>query len=387
MKRSLEMPHFEVPRRRWTRLVLPFFLLVAAVAAWRTEPHTWRQLRMAALGGSPTTDAAGEGLTPPKERLPTDAVFAGKGEIDVEGGLLTLFPLTYGEIEAVTVKENDRVAAGAELLRIRNKAAALQVEEARQGVRLAEIEVEKAKRAPEDLKKQLQLADIAVQSEERLVAIAQRNLDQLRNLGTQVSQEAVRTATDAFSVAQQRWEARRLERDRLALRRPLDDVRTAETNLERMKAKLAQAVEEADRSTLKARTPGRILKVNASVGETFGPATRQPAFLLCPDRPWIVRCEIEQEFAGRVHVGMTVEIRDDATGERIGDGTVDRVSGVFAPRRQPVEDARLHNDLRTMECIVLLKSNPDGLRIGQHVRALFRPPGAGPSVARPTAAP
>src|SRR4051812_45794227 len=37
MKRALSVPEFEPPRtRRWSRLVIPFLLLVGGVAVWRT---------------------------------------------------------------------------------------------------------------------------------------------------------------------------------------------------------------------------------------------------------------------------------------------------------------------------------------------------------------
>jgi multidrug resistance efflux pump len=354
-------------------LVIPFLLLAAGVAAWRTDTQTWHQLRVAAFGAtSIARDVTRGDMTSAVGNTDADAAFAGKGEIDVDGGLIRLFPLTYGEIEEVAFREGQTVRIGDVLLRIRNRAAALQVEEAKAGVTLAEIELGKAKRLPDDLRKQVELAELAVQGEERLLAVAQRNLEHLRSLGPQVSEDAVRNSRDATTVAQQRLDAKRLERDRLKARRPEEDVRAAETLLQRARTKLAEVIEDADRFVLRARVGGRIMRVNVSVGETFAAASRDPAFLLCPDKPWVVTCEIEQEFANRVQLGMEVEVRDDMTAERIAVGRVERISGVFAPRRQPVDDIRLHNDLRTMECTVLLTTSHERLRIGQQVRALFR---------------
>lgn len=372
IKSALSVVHDTAPRRRWASLVVPFLLVVVSIAAWRTDPQTWRQLRLATFGETPSdSQTATSGLSKNSDAS-ADSAFAGKGEIDVDGGLLKLFPLAYGEIEEVAVRENSRINVGDILLRIRNKAGSLLIDEAKQGVALAEIDVEKAARAPQDLQKQIQLAEIAVQSEEKMVGVAKRSLDHLKTISQQVSEESVRTANDAVSVAQQRLDARRLDLDRLKLKRPQEDVRTAQAALDRAKTKLAEAVEDSERYVLRARTSGIVMRVGVSAGETFSPAVRDPAFLLCPDKPWIVRCEIEQEFAGRVHVGMDVEVRDDAAGEKIANGVVDRVSGIFAPRRQPVDDSRLHNDFRTMECTVVLKSNHDKLRIGQHVRTIFR---------------
>ena len=372
-KRRPSTAGYDAPRARWARLILPFLVLAVGVAFWRTDAQTWKQIRSAVFAAVQTHDEATTAPAVDGGDAVAAETFAGKGEIDVDGGLVKIFPLAFGEIEDIPVRENERVQSGAVLMRIRNRTASLLVKEAEQGIRLAAIELEKARRAPEDLHKQLQLADVAVQAEEKLVGIAQRNLDHLRTLAQQVSQEAINSSNDALIVAQQRLDAKRLERDRLKLRRPQEDVQVAQAAHERAETKLAEALEEADRYVVRARTSGRILRLNASVGETISAAMREPAFLLCPDKPWIVKCEVEQEFAARVVSGMPVEIRDDATGEKVGEGVVDRLSGVFAPRRQPVEDIRLHNDFRTMECTISLKTSPQGLRIGQHVRALFRP--------------
>ena len=372
MKGAVSLPYHDVPRRRWTRLIFPFLLLAVGITAWRSDPQAWKQLRLATFGGTASDEVQVDKI-PSSTSKPTSDAFAGKGEIDVDGGLLQLFPLAYGEIEDVLVRVDQKVRVGDPLLRVRNRAGALVIEEGKQGVTFAEIELDKAKRAPEDLQKQIQLVDLAIQAEERLVGVAQRNFDHLKTISQQVSEESVRTASDAVAVSKQRLDAKRLDRERLNLRRPQDDVRQAAAALEKARIKLAEAIEEADRFTLRARQPGKIVRVSASVGETFTPSAREPAVLLCPDKPWIVRCEIEQEFAGRVQPGMNVEVLDDATGERIGEGVVDRLSAVFAPRRQPVDDSRLHNDFRTMEVVVVLKTDHERLRIGQHVRAIFRP--------------
>ena len=41
------------------------------------------------------------------------------------------------------------------------------------------------------------------------------------------------------------------------------------------------------------------ISLHVDPGEVFGPQSRQPALLFCPDKPRIVRAEVEQEFAAR----------------------------------------------------------------------------------------
>jgi multidrug resistance efflux pump len=166
-------------------------------------------------------------------------------------------------------------------------------------------------------------------------------------------------------------EADQLKRKNLDAEHPEEAARLAEIALENAQTRLTQAVRQLDQFTLRARLPGRVLKVFVGLGESFGPAAREPAILFCPDKPLVVRCEIEQEFAGQVRVGSRAAVLDDVSGERIGEAVVERCSSVFTHRRQPVDDARLHNDFRTMECVLKLLSGAERVRIGQHVRVVI----------------
>jgi hypothetical protein len=97
--------------------------------------------------------------------------------------------------------------------------------------------------------------------------------------------------------------------------------------------------------------------------------------LFCPSLPFIVRAEVEQEFAGRVAVGQKALIQDDATGGGSWTGQVKSISGWYSHRRSMLLEPLQFNDVRTLECIITLDAGQAPLRIGQRVRVTLE--GAG----------
>lgn len=121
---------------------------------------------------------------------------------------------------------------------------------------------------------------------------------------------------------------------------------------------------------VKAPADGAVLRVLTSVGELFGPQSRQPAMLFCADGPRIIRAEVEQEFANRIAVGQTARIEDHAGAPGAWTGRVTRISDYYAQNRSFLPEAMLMNEKRTLEFIVELEPDPKQppLRIGQRVR-------------------
>src|SRR5205814_611796 len=102
--------------------------------------------------------------------------------------------------------------------------------------------------------------------------------------------------------------ADRAKFDALALRDPAQDVARAEADTTAKRALLKRARHALREHTLRAPSAGTVLRVLTSSGEALGMQPRQPALLFAPDRPRIVRAEVEQEFVSRVAVGQRAEI-------------------------------------------------------------------------------
>src|SRR5205814_854177 len=98
---------------------------------------------------------------------------------------------------------------------------------------------------------------------------------------------------------------------------------------------------------------------------------KQPAVLFAADEPWIIRAEVDQEFAGAAAVGRAVRIQDDVNASISFQGRVASTSDWYLQRRLVLQEPTRYNDTRTIECIISIDGNHPPLRIGQRVRVFF----------------
>jgi multidrug resistance efflux pump len=160
------------------------------------------------------------------------------------------------------------------------------------------------------------------------------------------------------------------EREKLRELRLLDPepgVRRAEAELSVARARLAQAERAVEECLLRAPRAGKVLRLQAAVGDLAG-LPGSPPILFCPDGPRIVRAEVAQEFAAAVRAGADCTIADDCRGSGpTWRGKVARVSDWYTRRRSVVLEPTQHNDVRTLECVIEFEPG-EPLRIGQQVR-------------------
>src|SRR5262245_61788161 len=71
------------------------------------------------------------------------------GSVDVEGGVLSLYPAVSGRIAEIPVHEGDVVKSGAVLLNIEDRIPRLQVQEAEAALKAAEAQLKTAQRGPQ----------------------------------------------------------------------------------------------------------------------------------------------------------------------------------------------------------------------------------------------
>lgn len=292
------------------------------------------------------------------------------GMADIKDGVLSLHPTVPGLVTEVPVAENEVVQAGAVLLRLDAEAARAQVEEAEAGLEAAEAQLAEARKAP-------QQHQLLVDQQKAAVAAARHELAAARLMASrkeELAKEDLANRKEAAAAAEQvrkleaAVEAEQAKLDALRLRDPAQDVRRAQADASAKRGLLHRARHALREHTLRAPSDGMVLRVLTSPGEALGPQPRQPALLFAPDKPRIVRAEVEQEFVGRVAAGQRAEIADDAvaTGST-WKGRVVRVAEWFAQRRTILPDTPTFQDVRTLECIVHLDPGQPPLRIGQRV--------------------
>jgi len=293
------------------------------------------------------------------------------GIVDFDGGVCPLTPTVPGRVVEAPVHENEVVRQGTVLLRLDDAAARAQVGECASAVEVATAQLNLARAAPRQHELRLveQKAAVAAADHElaaaRLLASGQEDLVRLKVMNQReadASQEQIKRLEAATDAA-------RAKLDALALHDPAQDVRRAEAELHARQYVLERARHALAEHSLRAPVDGVIVRVQTSPGATIAPQSPQPAFLLGPDQPHVVRAEVDQEVAGRVAVGQAADIvDDDASAGPTWTGQVIRVAEWFAPRRTILPDAPAFQDVRTLECIVSVDDGQPPLRLGQRVR-------------------
>jgi multidrug resistance efflux pump len=146
---------------------------------------------------------------------------------------------------------------------------------------------------------------------------------------------------------------------------PVQEARTALTAAEARARSADYAVEECE---VRAPSAGMILRVQTSPGEISGGAGSAAPILFCPDRPFVVRAEVEQEFVRRLAVGQKARVEDESAGGAVWTGKLARIAGWYSTRRGTNEKPSAFKDVPTVECLIQLDDRRPALRIGQRVQ-------------------
>jgi multidrug resistance efflux pump len=276
-----------------------------------------------------------------------------------------------GRVVEVMLEENKEVEAGTPLFRLDDTLAREAVARAKIDLGAAEARLKQAKRLPKQhaAKVKAQRALIKVRRREAEAARAQyEKADYYFKNKLGGRPEDVKAALKLAEKVEAAVEA---EEDNLVALEALDpkaSAEQAEFDVQDKREQLKKAEYGLKECTVRAPVKGRVLRSQLSVGEVLGPSPRQPVLLFCPSLPFIVRAEVEQEFAGRVAVGQKALIQDDSTGGGSWTGTVKGLSGWYSHRRSMLLEPLQLNDVRTLECIITLDPGQPPLRIGQRVR-------------------
>lgn len=254
-----------------------------------------------------------------------------RGVVDVEGGMIRITAERDGVIKQVNAEDGDTVSAGQVL-------ALMDERQTQIAVGIAQAELEQAKAQSKVL--QVKLPD-AQQRAQRLFAAAKEGAvtgqaaDDAKGEVTLLSAE-IAAANAGAAVAAQRLE---------------------------------NAHYETERRTLRAPAGGRIVRRNVHVGDSVLAQSATELFQLLPDRPLIVRAELNDAFVDKVSPDMQAEIVRDGDDSKTYSARVLRIGAVFGPSKHN-DDPETRPDEHDVECVLLLQGKD--LRIGQRVLVRFR---------------
>ena len=258
-----------------------------------------------------------------------EAAAVARGVVAVDGGLLSIAAPREGLVAQVDVDEGSHVERSAVLARLDTDRAKLEAAQA-----VAETA-------------QAEAAWRGAQSKAAAAKAEAARLDRLAAADATPRREAVQAQQAASAAAAQSDEAGRAV-----------DV-----------ARARQRLAELEQSARVVRSPvaGVVLRRVATVGSTVSPTAAAPMFIIAPDRPRVIRAELDEAFVGRVRPGATAWVTD-ASGEGARyKAKVLRISPAFDTASlddQPGARA----DSRVLR-MVLAFEQPNDLRLGQRVLA------------------
>ncbi|GAA0723357.1 HlyD family secretion protein [Dokdonella soli] len=254
-----------------------------------------------------------------------------RGQVDVEGGLIRIVAPRDGRIDAVKVEDGDSVKQGDVLALLDQRQARITVgvAEAGLGQAVAQVDVLKTKVTP---------AEVQV-----------KRLGEAADAGAATGQSA-----DDASAALASLKA---------------ETVAAEAAVKVARQHVDQARAELEARAIRAPSAGRIVQRSVHVGDAVSTQSATELFQLLPDRPRIVRAELNEAYVDLVKPGMQAEVVRDSDQGKAWPARVLRVGEVFGPSRltdDPVERAGAHD----VECVLLLEGVD--FRIGQRVLVRFK---------------
>lgn len=315
-------------------------------------------------------DSSGSSATAPPPTPDRRAVAV--AYVDVEGGVRPLYPAQAGRVIEANVAEGVEIESGTVLLKVDDSLAQARLKEAQVDLHAAREKLVQARKLIAQHKTRVLMQKAALDAAKRKLEAAEAQARKAQRL---FQDKVGGTSEDVESANKLVAEAQagvRVEESKLELAESMDPnsaVRLAQFDVEAKLEQVQKAELGVRECALTAPCKGMILRRLVNVGEMLGPARNRPAIEFCPSGDRIVRAEVEQEFAAKLHIGQKATISDDITGSGEWHGEVLRISDWFTQRRAVLLEPMQYNDIRTLEVIIRLKHDPKNiLRINQRVR-------------------
>jgi multidrug resistance efflux pump len=311
------------------------------------------------------------------QHVPEIDRIAASGFIDVEGGVVNMYPRQPGLVARVFAVESQRFKKDDVLLQIDDSLARLQLEEAQLALKNAERLEQEAqideKVFPHKLKQQESAAKAYEHSYNKVKAEnekAEKLLSEessVTNVTRTMMKEGLAYVGALLAVEKEKLEELKLREPQVRLK-----VQEAKDHVELKQLTVKKAEEALELYKVRAPADGTVLRVWTQAGATLGTTSREPAIQFRPAGDYIVRAEVLQEWGHLVKEKQAVVIEDDVYQKRTWEGEVQSVSQWFAPTRSPVAEPFKMNDVRTLECLIRIKGGEQGLRIGQRMRVKIK---------------
>ncbi|MGN6536460.1 MAG: HlyD family secretion protein [Mesorhizobium sp.] len=270
----------------------------------------------------------------------------------VEGDYVLLAPIEVAQVQSVSVRRGDRIAAGAALATLEVADAGIAVAQAQAAVGAAEALLADLKvgKRPEEIA----VLEAAVRSAKAQADEAGRVLDRTRDLAKRgiATQAQLDEATTAVEVAQAAIGQSEANLAVAKLPARPEAIKAADNAVKQAKAALDQAEWRLSKRTLTAPAAGRINDVIRNAGDTAGPTA--PVVSMLPDGAVKLTVYVPEAAFSSIKVGSELAVRCDGC----GSGLKARVSYVSPdPEFTPPVIYSLEN---RQKLVYLVEARPEG---------------------------
>lgn len=295
--------------------------------------HSLSLLLLASLLACPAPAHAADASDSSSPQLQSPWTALARGRVEPTGGIVQVAASRDGIVQSMLVSEGQHVTQGQPLARLSDA-------DARLNLSLAQSELSQAQAA---------LAPLSLRE-----AAAQHEIARLAPLVS----EQLANAADLDQA-----------REREALIKA--EFEQAQRACETAQARLAIARHEVDARTILAPAAGRILRCLVKAGEGVSTQSPSPLFWLAPDGPLTVRAQLDEQSAHLVTPGESAQIVPDSSNTSVATARVLSVGLAFGPRRPATDDPAERQDLRVVDCLLVVDGPAPDLMIGQRVVVRF----------------
>lgn len=293
-------------------------------------------------GDRPMATAQAQAQAQAQSPAGTRSIAIARGKIEVQGGLIELAAPADGLVETVTVNEGDSVKKGQPLLR-------LEADTARADATVFEAELK------------------AAQARQQAQSV---RLPAARQYAARLAEAAAAGGVDRQRADDAQQAAREIE---AAAAVAAADVQVAA-------GKLAQSRALLSRLVLVAPVDATVVRLSVHAGTRVDAQSGHGLLVLLPNKPLMVRAELNESFASAVRPGMVAEVTLDST---VGAASPSRQAKVvrLAPLVGPTrleDDGASRAGQRVVDCFLVLEPAPAAgangsvaWRVGQNVRVNF----------------
>ena len=251
----------------------------------------------------------------------------GRGKIDIEGGLLYVTAPVDSQYETINAAVGSEVKVGDIL-------ATLNAEQEILATDMATAEVEHTQAEITSLSERLNYAESTA-----------KRLSEAAGAGAVDQQQADEALQNTHQIK--------------------NEIAIAKAALNIAAVKLKQAQFALQKRTLRASQNAKIVKVLAQKGAQVT-AAQNLAFILLPNKPFIVRAEINENFIDKIQPGSTASILFDSKPSATAKAKVIHVGSVLEASRWGDEQ----QPSRSIECTLEIEQQQN-FKVGQNVMVKF----------------